>query len=226
LPGRPRKQRKERPHRRAIPGPVPPQEELSRQCALTREVKPVEDLIRFVVSPDGAVVPDTDAKAEGRGVWVSLGQKAVAEAVKKKAFAKSLKANVEVPGDLADLTRLRLEQRLTQALSMARKAGQILTGATKVKAAIESGEVIALLTATDAAADGRQKLLGSLKGFTMAAQEAGFGVDDVPHLELLDSDQLGLALGLENVIHAALVKGAAAEAALKRAQRLARYIAN
>lgn len=226
MPGRPRKPRKGRPHKRAVAGPVPPREELSRQCALTREVKPVDDLIRFVVSPDGAVVPDTDAKAEGRGVWVSLGQKAVAEAVRKKAFAKSLKADVEVPADLADLTRLRLEQRLTQALSMARKAGQILTGATKVKAAIESGDVIALLTATDAAADGRQKLLGTLKGFTMAAQEAGFGVDDVPHLELLDSDQLGLALGLENVIHAALVKGAAAVAALKRAQRLARYIAN
>jgi predicted RNA-binding protein YlxR (DUF448 family) len=201
-------------------------EQLSRQCALTREVKPVADLIRFVVSPDDGVVPDTDAKAEGRGVWVTLGHKAVAEAVKKKAFQKSLKANVAVPGDLADLTRLRLEQRLTQALSMARKAGQIVTGATKVKAAIESGAVIALLTATDAAADGRQKLVGSLKGFTMAAQEAGLDVGDVPHLELLDSDQLGLALGLENVIHAALVKGAAAEAALKRAQRLARYIAN
>jgi hypothetical protein len=82
------------------------------------------------------------------------------------------------------------------------------------------------MTATDAAADGRQKLVGSLKGFIMAAQEAGFGVEDVPHLELLDSDQLGLALGLENVIHAALVKGAAAEAAVKRALRLARYIAN
>lgn len=205
---------------------MPPKEELSRQCALTREVKPIADLIRFVVSPDGAVVPDTDAKAEGRGVWISLGHKAVAEAVRKKAFQKSLKANVAVPGDLADLTRLRLEQRFTQALSLAKKAGQIVTGATKVKAAIEAGEVIALLTATDAAADGRQKLAGSLKGFTRSAQEAGFGVEDVPHLELLDSDQLGLALGLENVIHAALVKGAAAEAALKRAQRLARYLAN
>jgi len=205
---------------------VPPKQELSRQCALTREIKPVADLIRFVVSPDGEVVPDTDARAEGRGVWVTLGHKAVTEAVKKKAFAKSFKANVGVPGDLAELTRQRLEQRLTQALSMARKAGQIVTGATKVKAAIESGEVIALLTATDAAADGRQKLVGSLKGYTMAAQEAGLEVDEVPHLELLDSDQLGLALGLENVIHAALVKGAAAEAALKRAQRLARYITN
>lgn len=205
---------------------MPPKQELSRQCALTREVKPAADLIRFVVSPDGQVVPDTDAKAEGRGVWISLGHKAVTEAVKKKAFQKSLKANVGVPGNLADLTHKRLEQRLTQALSMARKAGQVVTGATKVKAAIESGQVIALLTATDAAPDGRHKLLSSLKGYAKAAEEAGYGAQEVPHLELLDSDQLGLALGLENVIHAALVKGAAAEAVLNRAQRLARYAAN
>ena len=201
-------------------------EELSRQCALTREVKPVADLIRFVVSPDGEMVPDTDARAEGRGVWVSIGRNAVAEAVRKKAFQKSLKANVKVPDDLAELTRRRLTERLLGALSMARKAGQIVTGATKVRSAIEAGEVIALLTATDAAADGRQKLLGALRGRENAAREAGLGGEETPHLELLDSGQLGLALGLENVIHAALVKGAAAQSALQRARRLARFLEN
>ena len=63
-------------------------------------MKPAADLIRFVVGPDGVLVPDTDAKAEGRGVWVTLGEKHVAEAVKKKAFAKSLKSEVTVPDDL------------------------------------------------------------------------------------------------------------------------------
>jgi hypothetical protein len=45
----------------------------------------------------------------------------------------------------------------------------------------------------------------------------------VPHFEILSSDQMGLALGLENVIHAALVKGAAARSALARIERLVRY---
>ena len=126
-----------------------------RECALTRESKPVAELLRFVVGPDEVIVPDTDAKAEGRGVWVTLGEKAVAEAVKKKAFAKSLKAQVSVPDDLAALARQRLEQRLLNALSMARKAGQIVTGATKVRAAVDADECLALLTATDAARDGR-----------------------------------------------------------------------
>ncbi|MDC9822552.1 RNA-binding protein [Devosia sp. ZB163] len=205
---------------------MPSREETERMCALTREVKPVADLIRFAVSPDDEVVPDTDARAEGRGVWITLGYRQVAEAQKKKAFARSLKSEVKVPEDLAGLTRRRLEERYLSALSLARKAGQLVTGATKVKAAIEGGEISALLTATDAAEDGRNKLLGSLKGYTKAAEEAGLNPAETPHFELLDSGQMGLALGIENVIHAALTKGGAAQAAVKRAERLARYIAN
>ena len=205
---------------------MPGKNEIERRCALTHEVKPAAELIRFVVGPDGVLVPDTDARAEGRGVWVSLGEKLVAEAVKKKVFAKSLKTNVAVPEDLPALTRQRLEQRFVNSLQMARKAGQLLTGAMKVKAALETGEAIALVTATDAADDGRKKMLATLKASSKAAEELGLPGADRPHFELLDSAQLGLALGIESVIHAAPTQGAAGEAAVKRAERLARYIAN
>ena len=199
---------------------------VERRCALTHAVKPAADLVRFVVGPDGVLVPDTDAKAEGRGVWLSLGQAYVAEAIKKKAFARSLKENVVLPDDLPGLTRRRLEQRYISSLQMARKAGQLLTGSLKVKAALETGEALALITATDAAEDGRKKLLATRTAASKAAAEQGFDTPDVPHLELLDSAQLGLALGIENVIHAAPTQGAAGEAAVKRGERLARYIAN
>lgn len=197
-----------------------------RMCALTRENRPVGDLIRFAVSPDGDVVPDTDALAEGRGVWITLGEAKVAEAVKKKAFARSLKAEVRVAPDLAGLTRQRLAERLISALSMARKAGQIVTGAMKVKATIEAGAALALISASDGAEDGKSKMRAAIKGRDLSLREAGLSPDPVPHFELLDSSQLGLALGIENVIHAALTKGGAAQAAVKRAERLARYIAN
>jgi predicted RNA-binding protein YlxR (DUF448 family) len=205
---------------------VPGKDEIERRCALTHQVKPAAELIRFVVGPDDVLVPDTDAKAEGRGVWITLGQAFVADAVKKKAFAKSLKTSVNVPADLPALTRQRLEQRFVNALQMARKAGQLMTGATKVKAALETGEAIALMTATDAADDGKKKMLATLKASSKAAEELGLPGANRPHFELLDSAQLGLALGIESVIHAAPTQGAAGEAAVKRAERLARYIAN
>ncbi|HTJ55977.1 MAG TPA: RNA-binding protein [Devosiaceae bacterium] len=204
---------------------MPRPDDQMRECALTREKKPVGELIRFVLGPDDLVVPDTDAKAEGRGVWITLGNQAVAAAAKKNAFAKSLKTNVLLPDDLAGLTRQRLEQRLFGTLGLARKAGQIVTGATRVKAAIEAGEIIALLTATDAAPDGRDKMRTVLKGYQTHRPEGEAG-DPIPHFELLSAEQMGLALGLENVIHAALPRGAAAQAALARAERLARYMAN
>ncbi|MHA6689345.1 RNA-binding protein [Devosia sp. A449] len=200
-------------------------EETSRMCALTRVEKPVAELIRFVLGPDDVLVPDTEAKAEGRGVWISLNRDLVAEAVKKKVFARSLKTEVTLPDDLPGLTQLRLEQRYLNALSMARKAGQLTFGATKVRSLIDSGSLIALITATDAADDGRSKMVGPLKALHYAAAEDGIEGFDVPHFELLASEQMGLALGLENVIHAALTRGAAAQAAVAKARRLALYIA-
>lgn len=200
-------------------------EETTRMCALTRAEKPVAELIRFVLGPDDMLVPDTEAKAEGRGVWISLNRDLVAEAVKKKAFARSLKTEVRLPDDLPGLTQLRLEQRYLSALGMARKAGQLTFGATKVQSLIRTGDLIALITATDAAEDGRSKMVGPLKALHYAAEEEEIHGFDVPHFELLSSEQMGLALGLENVIHAALTRGAAAQAAVEKARRLALYIA-
>jgi len=188
-----------------------------RQCALTRTVMPVAELIRFVVDPEDNLVPDTDARAQGRGVWITATRTAVAEAVHKKVFARSLKQKVQVPTELAQITQTRLEQRLSGALGLARKAGQLETGATRVRSQIAAGTVIALFTARDAAPDGRRKMVGTLKASGLK--------ELVPHFDILTAPQLGLALGQQNVIHAALSTGAAANSALKRALRLARYIA-
>jgi len=200
-------------------------EETTRLCAVTRMEKPTAELIRFVLGPDDMLVPDTDAKAEGRGVWISLSRTLVAEAVKKKVFQRSLQTEVKLPEDLPGLTELRLQQRYLNALSMARKAGQFISGAMKVRGLVETGKLIALITATDAAPDGRSKMVGPLKALHYAAAEEGIDGFDVPHFELLDSEQMGLALGLENVIHAALTRGAAAQSAVEKARRLALYTA-
>ena len=187
-----------------------------RQCALTRTVQPVSGMVRFVPDPDGKLVPDVDGRAPGRGVWVTARADHVREAAARNVFARSLKRKIHLPPDLAQLTQTRLEQRLQGALGLARKAGQLQTGATRVKSAIAAGNVLALLTARDAAPDGRRKMMASLRAADLEQQ--------VPHFDILSSSQLGLALGQENVIHAALTSGAAAESALVRVRKLARYV--
>ena len=180
-------------------------------------MRPAADLIRFVLGPDDVIWPDVDEKAEGRGVWITLSEEAVRQAAKKNVFAKSLKTAVKLPDDLAALTREHLTQRLVGAIGMAKKAGQLVNGQTRVQAALKSGDAIALLTAIDAEPTAGTRWSGSSKPLE--------STQSPPIWRSSSSRHLGLALGTENVIHAALTKGAAAQSALARAQRLARFIA-
>ncbi len=117
------------------------------------------------------------------------------------------------PG-LAARTEERLIADLSGALGMARKAGGVVTGFTKVEAALTTGKAFGLIHASDAADDGVKKL-------ESAARRSGLA--QLPVIRLLNSDQLGLALGGANVIHAALLAGGSGGAVLERAAALARF---
>ena len=94
-----------------------------RMCAVTRQVRPIDELIRFVVSPGGEVVPDLKRKLPGRGLWVSASHQAVAEAVRRNQFSKGFKRDLRVAPTLAADTERLLVQSVIDALAMAAKAG-------------------------------------------------------------------------------------------------------
>src|SRR5262245_40107994 len=115
-----------------------------RLCIAAREVKPVGDMIRFVVGPDGAVVPDIKRKLPGRGVWVTAERAAIATAVSRKAFARGFKREVRVATDLAEVTGQLIERAALDALAIAHKAGQVVAGNARVEAALANEPVVAL----------------------------------------------------------------------------------
>jgi len=188
-----------------------------RLCAVSRVQKPPEELIRFVAGPDGKIVPDLARRLPGRGVWVDATREAVAEAVRRKAFAKSLKQNVSVPADLPDLVERLLQKRLAEAVSLANKAGLLVAGFAKVEELIEAGEAVALIHAADAAADGVGKLDRKFKALR--------GPNDTPAaiVRELAGAELSLAMGRPNVIHAAAAEGGASLRLIEEARRLGRY---
>ena len=188
-----------------------------RTCIVTRAKGSKDSLIRFVVAPDLAVVPDIRAKLPGRGAWVTATAATVGEAVRKKAFARAFKKAVAVPTDLADQIALLLERDALQALSMVSKAGLVVCGSTKVEAAIAAKPIAGLVHAKEAGHDGVRKLDAALK------RRFGDVAHSVCRIHLFASAQLDLALGRVNVIHAALVAGAASEGFIKRTDRLDRY---
>lgn len=188
-----------------------------RTCIVTGTKDVPEAMLRFALSPDGSVVPDIRRKLPGRGVWTRLSFKAVSRAAEKQAFSRAFRVKAVAPASLAETVDALIERDALQALSIANKAGLVVAGAFKVDAAIEAGGVVALIEASDGAADGAAKRARALRA--KLGPEAG----DVARIDIFSSRQLDLALGRANVIHAALKHGAASSAFLARADRLRRY---
>jgi predicted RNA-binding protein YlxR (DUF448 family) len=190
-----------------------------RMCAVSREVRPVDELIRFVVSPAGDIVPDLKRKLPGRGMWVSASHKVVAEAVRRHQFSKAFKRDLRTPPTLpADIEAL-LVRSVTEALAIAAKAGQVVAGFGKVETALKEGTAEVLIHASDGAEDGIRKLDAT------ARQNAGNRgrKAQIPVVTALKSAELDLALTRSNVIHAALLAGPASGTFLSRSQMLVRY---
>jgi predicted RNA-binding protein YlxR (DUF448 family) len=184
-----------------------------RTCIVTREVKDPDELIRFVRAPSGEVVPDLRCKLPGRGVWVSCAASKVAEAARRKLFARGFRADCRAPADLGERTGLLLREEALACLSLANKAGLATAGFERVAELARKGRLAVLVEAADGAADGRRKLRGKLK-------EAGTSPEII---DVFESPELGLALGQSHVIHAAIAEGGLARKFLAAARRFAAY---
>lgn len=185
-----------------------------RMCAVSRTVKPVDELIRFVIGPDG-VVPDLKRKLPGRGLWITADRGMLADAISRNVFARSFKRDARVPDDLVELTERLLVRATLDALAIAGKSGQVVTGFAKTEAAIAHDGVVGLIHAADAGADGVAKLNGALRRHPDS--------DKVKIITTFTTAQLDLALGRSNVVHAALLAGPANDTFMARLTRLGRF---
>jgi uncharacterized protein len=216
-------------------GPRTDRSATMRMCAVTRQIRPIDELIRFVVSPSGEVISDLKRKLPGRGLWVLASHRTVAEAVRRNQFGKGFKRDVRAAQTLAADTEALLVRSAIEALAIAAKAGQVISGFAKVEDALtqrqaqHSGRgsargsvhasLRALIHASDGAADGIRKLDALAKQNGQNGDESGA----FPVVTALTSEQLDLALGRSNVIHAALLAGPASRTFLSRSHVLVRY---
>ncbi len=194
-----------------------------RMCAVRREQRPVDELIRFVVSPQGEVIADLKRKLPGRGLWISASRQTVAEAVRRHQFSRGFKRDVRVADSLAADTEALLARSAVEALAIAAKAGQVISGFAKVEAGLADRRdrvaIVALVHASDGASDGIRKLQAQAR---QNAADQG-ETPDFPAVTALSSAELDLALGRSNVVHAALLAGPASKTFLSRSQTLVRY---
>lgn len=185
-----------------------------RQCVATGETLPTEMMIRFVIGPDERLVPDIAGDLPGRGAWIRADVGALRKAIKSKAFSRRL-AKGERPAPsapdagLESVIEAALAKSCLNLLGLARRAGQLVQGYEKVEALVRSGRAALLIGARDGSEDGRRRLCALSGG--------------LPVVELFDRRELSLALGRENVVHAALTLGGLADRFRSEAARLSGF---
>jgi hypothetical protein len=184
-----------------------------RRCIASGQVCDKADLVRFVVGPDGAIVPDPGEDLPGRGLWLRPGADMIETARRRRLFARAARAPVTVPDDLGDRVAGLLRRRCLARLGLARAAGDAATGFDKVRALLQRDAAGVLLQAADAAPDGRDKLR------RLAAARR----PDLPILDWFGSEELGRALGRDRAVHAAVRDGGHARRLLREARRLAGF---
>ncbi len=177
-----------------------------RRCIVTGSVRPKEELIRCVVSPDAIVVPDVDGKLPGRGLWLSASRDVVNTACAKNAFSRAARQQVKPMDGLADRIETLLVQRCLSLIGMMRRTGGVIFGFEKTRNWLKEGRCAVLLAARDGADDGRSKLKA------LAA--------DLPLIELFDAEELGKALGRDHVVHMGFAPGRMARRFQAEALRL------
>jgi hypothetical protein len=168
-------------------------------------------MVRFVAGPGDVVVPDVAHKLPGRGCWVTSERAAITKACEKGLFAKSFKASVKCPPDLAAQVEQLLVKRCIEHLGLARRAGGAIIGFAQLEEAFRKrdGRIAALVEASDSGPADRGKLV---KYARISGDAAVVGA--------LSSQEIGLAFGRESVVHAGLTSGALAARFLVEAGRL------
>jgi len=182
----------------------------ARRCIVSRQPRPRFGLIRFVLDPDGVVVPDLAEVLPGRGLWVSADRDILTKACKTNAFAKAARAAAAVPEGLVATVEIRLKQRCLHWLGLARGAGQVQSGFFQVREALARDRVAVLIEALDGAENGKAKLAGPARG--------------LPMVDSFTAADLGEALGRDHLVHLAMAPGKLSERFLADAHRYAGLI--
>lgn len=184
------------------------QDASTRRCIVTRKTLPKAELIRFVVGPDGQLVPDLLARLPGRGMWISAHRAVLDKALDKRLFNRAAKAEIKVADRMSDDVEALLARRVVELIALARKAGEAVAGYEKVKSWLMTGQGVILVQASDGSARGKTKLRTPPDGAFVGSLSAG---------------EIGLAFGRESVIHGAVTAGGLGDRIVEEATRLAGF---
>ena len=165
-------------------------------------------MVRFVLDPEGHVVPDFEGRLPGRGMWLSADADVLERAVKRGAFARAARRTVHVPPDLRARIEDGLTRRIRDLIGFARRGRQAVCGRETVLEWLRAGRAGLLVEASDGSAAERARLVGGR---------------EVPVVAPLPAATLGAVFGRDHAVHVAVAPGRLADAIAVEAKRLAGF---
>jgi len=159
--------------------------EPQRSCIYCRTVKNKGELLRFVLSPDRILVPDLQEKLPGRGAYTCMKISCLRGAAEKKQFSRAFKGEVREADAAGLISRVavRIEERIASYLSLANKAGKVVSGTDMVLDAMKHRSLGIVFIASDISVD---------IGAKVKAQTLRAGVESI---SIFDKDRLGALIG-------------------------------
>ena len=115
---------------------------VTRTCLGCRGIFPQDQLVRFVLSPDGELLVDYRGKLPGRGAYTCLRRDCLRKAQERKQFQRSFRVPPrEVDGDRLFVSlKEQILKRILALLGMARKSSFAVSGTQAVTLAFERGD--------------------------------------------------------------------------------------
>ena len=164
-----------------------------RTCVGCRTRHAGEDLLRCVALPAPGdkgeeamtIAIDWSGRAPGRGVYVSPSTSCVQRALHKGGFQRSLRSRLVLPEAEAFLHEMRdgLRRLMGQRLSLARRAGSVVSGEARVMSCLKQDKGLLLVLSSDLSEGSRRK-------HTTNAQRKG-----LPVIEVMTGEDMGACIG-------------------------------
>ena len=180
-----------------------------RRCIATGEVQDRSSLLRFVVGPDGELVPDMASRLPGRGLWLTPRRDILESALSRRLFARSARRAITTPAGFADHVEMLLVRRCVDGIGLGRRAGVVVAGFEKACEAVRTGKASLLLLALDGAEGGRRKLRGLARGLPVAV--------------VLTAAEMGAIFGRDHVVNIAIGDGRLTNRLIAVAEKIAGF---
>jgi len=164
---------------------IMPGKEPQRSCIACRAVKDKGELLRFVISPENELVPDLLAKLPGRGAYTCMNSVCMKKALKNKQFNRAFRCEVNIPETdrLIEQLVARMNDRIGSLISMACKAGKVVSGSDLVIESIGRKKSGFLFIATDVSTEIGRKIQEHARKY------------NVPHESIFNKEMLGALIG-------------------------------